>query len=155
MKTIVRNAGEGEQRWFYGGGVHTWKVSAEDTDGEVSIFEDVMERGKTTPLHSHPSHVEVVVVLEGEILIHANGEPRTIGAGGIVVQPRGVPHAFAVTSERARMLVIATPGTVAESFYRSASIDATEGSVDFAKIGAAAKETGATLIMGPPPFAKP
>ena len=155
MKTIVRDSGEGEQRWFFGGGVHTWKVLAEETNGELSVFEDMLERGKTTPLHSHPEHDEIVYVIEGEILVHANGEPRAVGAGGLVVTPRGIPHAFVVTSERARLLVIATPGSKAESFYRSASTAGTSGAVDFAKIGASAKETGATAVLGPPPFAKP
>jgi quercetin dioxygenase-like cupin family protein len=155
MKTILRNANEGEQRWFLGGGVHTWKVFAEETDGAVSVFEDHLVRGKTTPLHSHPEHDEIIVVLEGEIVAHANGTPQTVRAGGVIVNPRGVPHAFIVTSEHARLIAIATPGTKAEQFYRAASIDANDGSVDFGKVGAAAKATGATVILGPSPLAKP
>ena len=154
MKTIVRDSGDGEQRWFYGGGVHTWKVLAEETNGAVAIFEDTLERGKTTPLHSHPEHDEIVYVVEGEILVHANGEPRTVAAGGLVVSPRGVAHAFVVTSERARLLLIATPGAQAESFYRRASTEGTSGAVDFVKVGASAKETGSTALLGPSPFVK-
>lgn len=154
MKTVIRENGEGEQRWFYGGGVHTWKVLAEETNGAVSIFEDIMDRGKTTPLHAHETHDEIVVVVEGEILHHANGEPRVVGAGGIVVTPRGVPHAFMVTSERARILCMATPGTKAEAFYRGASLAGTEGTVDFGKVGAAAKDSGAMALLGPSPFPK-
>ena len=30
LKATVRDSGEGEQRWFYGGGVHTWKATAEN-----------------------------------------------------------------------------------------------------------------------------
>jgi quercetin dioxygenase-like cupin family protein len=152
MTTIVRTSGEGEQRWFYGGGIHTWKVLAEQTNGAVTIFEDSLERGKMTPLHTHPEHDEIVFVLEGEILVHANGEPRKVTAGGLVVTPRGVAHAFAVTSERARLLAIATPGSKAESFYRGASTEGTSGAVDFTKVGDVAKKTGATAFIGPPPF---
>lgn len=155
MKTIVRNAGEGERLWFHGGGVHTWKVTAEETHGALGVLEDSLERGKTTPLHSHPDSDEVVYVLEGEILVHDDGNPRTVGAGGVVINPRGVAHAFAVTSERARILSIMTPATRTESFYRKASTPGESGSVDFTKVGQAAKETGATVILGPPPFAKP
>lgn len=155
MKTIVRNAGEGERLWFHGGGVHTWKVTAEETQGALGVLEDFLEGGKTTPLHSHPDSDEVVYVLEGEILVHDGGNPRTVGAGGVVINPRGVAHAFAVTSERARILSIMTPATQTESFYRKASTPGESGPVDFAKVGLAAKETGATVILGPPPFAKP
>jgi quercetin dioxygenase-like cupin family protein len=152
MKTIVREAGEGEKLWFYGGGVHTWKVTAEETHGSVGVFEDALERGKTTPLHTHPESDEIVYVLEGEILVHADGNPRTVGAGGVVINPRGVPHAFVVTSERARILSIMTPAARTESFYRKASTPGESGPIDFGQVGAAAKETGATIILGPPPF---
>jgi quercetin dioxygenase-like cupin family protein len=155
MNTIVRSDEEAEKLWFYGGGVHRWKVTAEETQGAFAIFEDTMERGKTTPLHAHPDSDEIVYVLEGEILVHAEGNPRKVGQGGVVVNPRGVPHAFVVTSERARTLSIITPATRTESFYRSASIPGESGPVDFGKVGEAAKATGATVIMGPPPFPKP
>ena len=138
-----------------GGGVHSWKVTAEETQGVLGIFEDTLERGKTTPLHSHPDSDEIVYVLDGEILVYNEGNPCTIGKGGVVSTPRGVPHAFVVTSERARILSIVTPGAEAESFYRKASTPGESGAVDFGKVGAAAKETGATIILGPPPFARP
>jgi quercetin dioxygenase-like cupin family protein len=154
MKTIVRDEGQGETLWFYGGGVHTWKVSAEDSHGSVGIFEDRMERGKMTPLHTHPESDEAVYVVEGEILIHGDGTPRTVGKGGVVFTPRGVPHAFMVTSETARILSIVTPGERTEAFYRQASIAGESGPVDFGRVGQAAQDTGATLIMGPPPFAR-
>ena len=155
MKTIVRHDGEGEKLWFSGGGVHTWKVTAEETHGMLGIFEDTLERGKATPLHEHPESDEVVYVLEGEILIHAEGNPRTVGKGGVVFNPRGVPHAFVVTSERARILAIVTPAAQVQTFYRKASTPGESGPVDFGKVGAAAKETGATIILGPPPFQRP
>jgi quercetin dioxygenase-like cupin family protein len=155
MNTLIREAGEGEKLWFYGGGVHTWKVTAAETAGSVAVLEDVLEQGKTTPLHTHPDSDEVVYVLEGELLIHADGNPRVVGPGSVIVNPRGVPHAFLVKSERARILSIITPGARTESFYRSASTPGESGPVDFGKVGQAAKETGATVILGPPPFSKP
>src|SRR6476660_6085327 len=133
MKTIVRNDGEGEKLWFYGGGVHTWKVTAEDTDGMLGIFEDTLERGKTTPLHKHPESDELIYVLEGEILIYAEGNPRTVGQGGVVFTPRGVPHALVVTSERARVLSMVTPAARIEPFYRKASTLGESGPIDFGK----------------------
>ena len=69
--------------------------------------------------------------------------------------PRGVPHAFLVVSESARLLVLQTPGN-GQAFYRNASEPAGDesGLVDFAKIGEAAKATGTTVVLGPPPFRK-
>ena len=51
---IVRNAGEGDKQLFSGGGLHIWKLLAEDTGGAFFLFEDTMVRDKTTPLHLHP-----------------------------------------------------------------------------------------------------
>ena len=156
--SIVRQPGEGETRWFLGGGVHTWKLSAEETGGAFLLFEDRLARGKTTPLHSHPGEDEVVYVLEGEIMVRVGNENRRVPQGGAVVTLRGVPHAFVVTSDFARLLFLQTPGT-GEAFYRNASQpladpDDLSGPVDFARLRATAQETGSTAILGPSPFGR-
>jgi quercetin dioxygenase-like cupin family protein len=155
-KPIVRAEGEGEKRWFYGGGVHTWKALAEDTNGAFCLFEDALTRGKVTPLHRHPDHDEMVYVIDGEILYSGDGTERRVTRGGTIITPRGVTHAFTVVSETVRLLFLQTPGS-GQVFYRNASEPAGEvaGPVDFGKIGEAAKQTGVTEVLGPPPFAKP
>ena len=153
--SVVRNRGEGEQRWFLGGGKHTWKVRSEETDNSMLAFEDDLEQGKVTPMHFHADVDEALYVLEGEItLVVEGGEERVVGAGGFTFAPRGCAHAFIVTSARARLLCIQTPGS-GEDFYRNASSPLTDdetGPVDFARLGEIAAETGATTIVGPPPF---
>ncbi len=154
---VVRLADEGERRWWLGGGLHTWKASAAETGGALLVFEDLMAAGKSTPLHRHPAVDEALYVLDGEILVHCDGEARVVGAGGFVMMPRGTPHAFTVTSPVARMLCIQTPGS-AEAFYRDASdpttaVDVdTNGPVDFPRVQGSAQRSGATQILGPPPF---
>ncbi len=152
---IVRQDSEGERLWFYGGGVHTWKATENETGGSFILFEAVMSRGKVTPLHTHPCD-ETMIVLEGELLVHVQGEEYAVGAHGVLMAPRGVPHAFMVTSETARMLVLETPGG-SEAFYRGASATATEdilaaAPVDMARIQQSAKDNGGIEILGPPPF---
>ena len=153
---IVRAAGQGERLWFYGGGLLIWKATAADTGGAFLLFEDVMSRGKTTPLHTHPQVDETLYVLEGEILLHIDGEEQRVGSGGVAMAPRGVPHAFLVTSEAARILVLETPGS-SEAFYRGASEPATTdletaAPVDFRRVRASAERNGGIEILGPPPF---
>jgi quercetin dioxygenase-like cupin family protein len=153
---IVRAEGEGERLWFYGGGVHTWKATGAETGGAFLLFEDVMARGKTTPLHTHPQVDETLYMLEGEILLHMDGEERRVGSGGVAMAPRGVPHAFLVTSEIARILFLETPGS-SEAFYRGASEPATSAleasaPVDFGRVRASAERHGGIEILGPPPF---
>ena len=157
-KAIVRNRDEGDRRWFLGGGLHIWKATAEETGDSMIVFEDHLDRGKVTPMHFHADVDEAMYVIEGEIVVHdSDGEEQAVGAGGFVFAPRGCAHAFMVTSERARVLAIQTPGT-GQDFYLQASEpvsgDAT-GRVDFDRIRDAATETGATTIVGPPPFAVP
>jgi quercetin dioxygenase-like cupin family protein len=153
---IIRNDQEGERLWFYGGGVHLWKASSEETGGSLMLFEDHMSQGKTTPLHIHPSEDEVLYVLEGEILVHIDGNDHRVGPRGFVFAPRGVPHAFLVTSPEARLLCLETPGS-AEAFYRGASKplggeEDPSGPVDFALVRESAERSGGMQVVGPPPF---
>ncbi|WP_328991302.1 quercetin 2,3-dioxygenase [Kribbella sp. NBC_01245] len=158
MKTLavtVRASGEGERAWFCGGGLFTWKVTAEESGGMFLVLEDEMEFGKVTPMHLHPETDETFYLLDGEVLLDVDGDQRTLGTGSIAAIPRGIPHAFMVTSPTARMLAFQTPGNN-EAFYRMASEPFVAGGppapVDFDRIRAAAIETGAIEILGPPPF---
>jgi quercetin dioxygenase-like cupin family protein len=155
LTATVREAGQGEQRWFCGGGKHTWLATSEETGGAFLMFEFVGEQNKVTPVHFHPGVDETFYMLDGEIELDLGGERRSLSTGGVVVMPRGVPHAFKVVSPQARMLTLLTPG-LGEDFFRLASEPAPEGSspipVDFARIGAVAAQTGAIEILGPPPF---
>jgi hypothetical protein len=99
-------------------------------------------------------------VLDGEILVDLDGDQRRVGAGGLVLAPRGVPHAFLVVSETARLLCLHTPGC-SQAFYWGASEpigvdtgsgDTGPGEVDFARIQQSAQENGGIVILGPPPF---
>jgi quercetin dioxygenase-like cupin family protein len=152
---LIRNAADAERRWFYGGGVHTWLARAEDTAGAFLLCEMQMEGGKVTPLHTHPTD-ESLFLLEGEILVHIDGEDFTVSTGGLALAPRGVPHAFKVVSPMARILCLHTPGTC-EAFYLGASEpigpDVDSGPVDFDRIAESGRLNGGIELLGPPPFA--
>ena len=155
---IIRHSDEGERMWFAGGGLFTFKLTSAQTGGSLLLFEDEMQRGKRTPLHQHPQEEEVLYVLEGELLVHADGAEHRVGAGGCVLAPRGVPHAFLVVSETARILAILAPGA-AEAFYRDAGEPSTSAEdahrpADFARLRAAAERSPSIEILGPPPFAQ-
>jgi quercetin dioxygenase-like cupin family protein len=154
---IVRETGAGEMRWFFGGGLHTWKATAEETNGAFLLFEDHMEGGKMTPVHVHPDADEAFYVLEGEIVVHVDGAEHRIGPGGFAVALRGVPHAFMARAET-RLLCMQTPGT-GQAFFRHASEpsahDVIDGPVDFGRVQAAANECGGVQMLGPPPFPAP
>jgi quercetin dioxygenase-like cupin family protein len=153
-EAIVRAADEGDRRWFFGGGVHRWMATAAETDGAYLLFDDNLEQGKTTPLHLHPEADESMYVLDGRILMYLDGERREVVTGGLVLVPRGMPHAFLVLSETARVLCLLTPG-IGQEFYWGASepFDPEHpGVVDFGRIQASAQANGGIEILGPPPF---
>ena len=154
---IIRRRDEGERLWFAGGGIFTIKASTEETGGTFALWEDHMVRGKTTPLHLHPNCDEAIYIFDGEILLHVDGEEHEVGAGSVVVLPRGVPHAFLVTSETAHVLAIVAPGD-GEAFFRDASDPIrtesdTERPADFKRLRAAAERSDSIELLGPPPFA--
>ncbi len=158
-QALIRQDGEGDRFWFAGGGVWTMKASGAETDGAILFFEDDVVRGKTTPLHVHPYEDEGIYVLEGELLVHVDGEDHRVGERGFFFAPRGVAHAFLVTSETARLLAWQTPAD-GESFYRECSdpIGSEEDAArpsDFARLQSAAARSDRLEILGPPPFAAP
>jgi len=159
-QSLVRAADDGERRWFLGGGLHIWKATAEETGGAFLLFEDRMDHGKVTPLHLHPDSDETMIVLEGEILMHLDGEQHAVRAGGVASAPRGVPHAFKVSGAGgARLLCLHTPGCC-QAFYRDASEPVPDGDrrgtgagpVDMGRVQASAARNGGIEILGPPPF---
>src|SRR5205814_7370909 len=117
---IIQGAGEGERRWFYGGGVHTWKVTDAQSNGSFFLFEDELTQGKMTPWHCHPDSDETIYLLEGEVDLNIDGSEQRVSRGGMWFVPRGVSHAFMVVSPTARLLAFQTPGASA-SFYWNAS----------------------------------
>jgi quercetin dioxygenase-like cupin family protein len=155
---IIRQQGEGERMWFAGGGVFTWKATAEETGGAFLLIEDRLERGKVTPLHRHPDQDEAIYVLHGELVAHVEDEDHRVGPGGLFFAPRGVPHAFMVASETAHILTVQTPGS-GEPFYRAAgesvtSDDDASRPPDWARLRASAEASDCIEILGPPPFSE-
>jgi quercetin dioxygenase-like cupin family protein len=155
---IVLGAEEGEALWF-NNDLLTIKAAAAETGGELLVVEETARRGKVTPLHTHPAQQETFYVLEGEARFHLDGDDRDMGPGSFVSVPPEVPHAYLVTSEIARCLIVVTPHAEAmESFFRAAGEPAPERALppeaplDIERIAAAAESTGAVRILGPPPF---
>jgi quercetin dioxygenase-like cupin family protein len=145
----------GDAIWF-NGALQNIKVPGQWSGDAFSLVEVTSTEGRATGLHTDPSH-ETFYLLEGEILFHVDGEEHQAQAGETVAIRRGVPHAFLVTSETARFLVVNAPGGQ-DRFFRAggepaASRDfASAPPPDHARTAAAAHAHGVTLL-GPPPFA--
>lgn len=158
---IIRAQGEGDAVWF-NSDLFTFKATSDETDQAFTLFEELSQRGKVTPLHLHPNADETFCVIDGEILVYVDGTERTVERGGVAFVPRGVPHAMMVTSETARMLTIVTPGyKELEMFFRDVGQPAVQRSLPpsaplpMEKIRAAAVRHGSVVILGAPPFKAP
>jgi quercetin dioxygenase-like cupin family protein len=147
-------ASEGEPFW-YDGGLMTMKARPDQTGGSISMVDVLVPKGKATPLHAHPDAEESFLVLGGQITLHVDGTNHDVGPGATWMIRRGTPHAFAVHSHQAHLLVIFTPGG-SEEFFIEAGEPALlrefppPAKPDFSKYEAAAK-TG-LVLLGPPLF---
>ena len=154
-KAVIRQAGEGEAIWF-DGGLLTITVAAEDTGGAFAVFDYLATRGKASPLHRHPDAEETFWLLEGSIRVHIDGVEHEGSAGATFVFRRDVPHAYAITSESARLTMMLTPGG-GENFFRAAGTPAGRpelpppGERNLEQFQAAAAANG-VVLLGPPPF---
>jgi quercetin dioxygenase-like cupin family protein len=154
---IALTAREGEPIWF-NHDLLVFKATSAQTEGAFILFEQTSQHGKMTPLHRHPHEDETFYVLEGELIIHIDGADHPGGPGSVISVPRGAPHAFIVTSDVFRGLILFTPGSEAcEAFFRTAGDPAPAdelpepGPPDIARLKASAEQHGVEML-GPPPF---
>lgn len=130
-------------------------VSAAETGGTFSLFENSSEAPTRTPVHVHRDDDETLYVLEGELQAIVAGETRTVRAGEAVFLPRSVPHQLVnETGLRARYLLLCTP-SVFEAFLQDAGQRLGVGESppaptidDVQRLKAVAPAHGITLLPG-------
>ena len=94
--------------WWKTGRI-TVKAGPEETGNAFAQFEVDDPRGSAPPLHIHHNEDETFYILEGQVTMFAGGEQVDLEAGDFFFGARGIPHAYLVRSERARMLVTISP----------------------------------------------
>jgi quercetin dioxygenase-like cupin family protein len=109
-------------------------LSTEQSKGRYSLMEQLMPAQAGPPPHIHDFGEELFYILDGEMALQLNDQVVVGTPGQLVRIPAGTTHAFAVTTETARVL----------NFYVPAALD-----LEIAMLGTPA--TSATL---PPPGAE-
>jgi mannose-6-phosphate isomerase-like protein (cupin superfamily) len=94
--------------WWKTGRI-TVKAGPDQTGNAFSQFEVDDPLGSGPPLHVHHTEDETFYILEGQVTMFVGDERIDLEAGDYCFGPRGVPHAYLVRSERARMLVTISP----------------------------------------------
>ena len=102
-------SGEGLADVWWKTGRITVKAGPDETGNAFSQFEVDDPCGSGPPLHVHHNEDEAFYILEGEVTMFVGDERIDLAAGDHCFGPRGIPHAYLVRSERARMLVTISP----------------------------------------------
>ncbi len=110
MSSAASSISAQHDAYWWQGSLMTIRARAEDTGGALGLVEASFYEGFGPPLHVHSREDEAFYVLEGRIRFRQGDHDFVAGPGAWVWGPRGVPHAFRVESERARALVLMTPG---------------------------------------------
>jgi quercetin dioxygenase-like cupin family protein len=108
---FAKDEGVTDLWWPYGPGVgrYTIKTTAEQTRGALIQMLVGESRGAATPLHVHHDADETFYVIDGELTVFVGEERIDARSGDFVLGPRGVPHAFVVTSDTAEVLITYGP----------------------------------------------
>jgi mannose-6-phosphate isomerase-like protein (cupin superfamily) len=88
------------------------KADAASTGGLVSVLEATEPPGFGPPIHVHHDAAEAFYVLEGEYLMHLDGEEVRCPAGSFVFIPLGVKHGFKVGGVPSRKLNFYFPASM-------------------------------------------
>jgi quercetin dioxygenase-like cupin family protein len=150
MRELVLAPGEGQSVENPLGGLFTFKVTSDGSDGAVTAIETFVVRQEGPPLHVHEQD-EVIYTLAGSLRVKLGETIREAPAGSFVFIPRGMPHTWQnIGAEPLRFFATITPAAVEfeEFFKRYAQLPAEERGVEaFARVAA---ETNAFEVVGPP-----
>ncbi|MFD7057457.1 cupin domain-containing protein [Streptomyces mirabilis] len=142
-----------QQLEWIGGSVFSVLLDAEATGGQLTVGRFDVSRGEAPPFHVHNNEDEVFLLLSGSALAWADEEEHELLEGGIVFLPRRIPHGYRITSEKADLLLISTPGGL-EKMFRHAGRDLRqprpEGFEITAQLLAEAAELSGNVVLGPP-----
>jgi glyoxylate utilization-related uncharacterized protein len=92
------------------------KADADTTAGVVSVLEATEPPGFGPPIHVHDDAAEAFYVLEGEYVMHLDGEEHRCPAGSFIFIPVGVPHGFRVADAPSRKLNFYFPAAMTRYF---------------------------------------
>lgn len=97
------------------------KVSAQDSGGDLCIYELIRMKKGGPLLHYHQNQDEWFFVREGEFLFQVGNKNFHLTTGDSTFAPRKVPHTFANVSERGCLMIIYQPAGTMEEFFLEGS----------------------------------
>ena len=138
--------------WLHGG-VMSILLDGDKTNEQLGMVRTRGRGGAAAPVHIHDHEDEVFLILEGSGIFWVGDQRHEVSSGGVTFLPRGLPHAYRVTSDYVDLITLCTPAGI-ERFFRAAGWDLSEPKphgweITPAMLTAAAEREGQRII-GPP-----
>jgi mannose-6-phosphate isomerase-like protein (cupin superfamily) len=154
LAAYVRGADQHERISWIGDSTLTVLLDGAATGGQLMVVRSDARLGDAAPVHVHEREDESFLVLSGSLLVWSGDDRYEVAEGGICLLPRGVPHAYRVTSPTTTFLNLSTPAGLERAFREAGWSHGGEPPADWAvtpaAVGAAMAKVGCT-VLGPPP----
>ena len=118
---LAQDADHQKIEWLHGG-IMSVLLDGDKTNGQLGMVRTHGGAGAAAPVHVHSHEDEVFLVLEGSGIFWVGDQRHQVSAGGVAYLPRGLPHAYRMTSEHFDVITLCTPAGV-ERFFRAARAD--------------------------------
>ena len=145
-----------QQLEWLDGGTLAILLDGKATDGQLMVGRFDVSEGEAPPYHKHTREDEVFMLIKGTALVWYDDQEYELAEGGVVFLPKGVPHGYRITSKKADLLMLNTPGGI-EGMFRAAGRDKSLPPLPSGEsfqpspeqMAASAAEFG-NVILGPP-----
>jgi mannose-6-phosphate isomerase-like protein (cupin superfamily) len=154
-RPFVTRTGEGTAIWHQDN-LMVFKAVASATGHRLTVWEELLPRSSSPPLHVHRRDDEAWYLLDGVVTFRVGETETSVSAGDFVWAPHGLEHTFRVESPSARLLGLGIPAGFEEFFLATgrpaaelALPPASEQPPDLDFLVAHARAAGCDIV-GPP-----
>jgi quercetin dioxygenase-like cupin family protein len=143
--------GQQQRLEWLAGGELTMLLDGAATNGQLMMGRFHVRKGEAPPYHKHLREDEIFMLIKGTALVWYDDQEYELAEGGVVYLPKGVPHAYRITSNEADLLMLNTPAGI-EGMFRATGHDLAEPRPDDLEIkpDPAVSEQYGNVIVGPP-----
>ncbi|MGE6631911.1 quercetin 2,3-dioxygenase [Bacillus sp. NPDC077027] len=115
VQSYVLEAGEGK-RFLVDGQLHELIATEETTDSNFCMCVTEGGRGSAFFSHYHKIHTEAFYCLEGQMILHLNGEEICLMPGDFVYIPPNTVHSYRLEAHSNKFLAFLLPGGIGKVF---------------------------------------
>ena len=128
QRKMVRMVKPGEGRTLWVLGNHqTHKLTGEDTNGKLFIWEERVPPQGGPPPHRHLADDEWFYVLAGELTFFSDEGPAPAGPGTLIQLAQGGVHTFKNTGDTEAHLLVMTAPAGFEQYFAAIGTPAVDG----------------------------